>query len=270
MGLRRRGFYHPDRVLAAVRHHLARTDGMVDYLAFVPDGEPTLDQALGETIRRLRSLKVPIAVISNAALLWRPDVREDLGQADWVSLKVDTVDEGTWHGLNRPHGRLRLSTILAGTLDFARAFRGELVTETMLVEGMNDGEEEVRRVAGFLEKLKPAKAYLSIPTRPPAETQVQAPDEGAVTRAYRVLSKYLPRVACLTGYEGNAFAVSGNLEEDLLSITAVHPLRKEAVRGLCKRDHAGWGRVEELLRNRQLAEVQYAGATYYTRRWKDT
>jgi len=36
------------------------------------------------------------------------------------------------------------------------------------------------------------------------------------------------------GYEGNAFASTGNVEEDLLSITAVHPMREEGVKKLLK------------------------------------
>jgi wyosine [tRNA(Phe)-imidazoG37] synthetase (radical SAM superfamily) len=42
--------------------------------------------------RCMRPLGLPIAVISNASLIWREDVRADLAKADWVSLKVDSVD----------------------------------------------------------------------------------------------------------------------------------------------------------------------------------
>ena len=47
----------------------------VDYLTFVPDIEPTLDANLGILIKSLRPLAIPIAVISNASLLWQPEVR---------------------------------------------------------------------------------------------------------------------------------------------------------------------------------------------------
>ncbi|MFO8079490.1 MAG: hypothetical protein R6V07_04200 [Armatimonadota bacterium] len=36
----------------------------------------------------------------------------------------------------------------------------------------------------------------------------------------------------LIGYEGNAFASTGNVAEDILSITAVAPMRREAVQDL--------------------------------------
>ena len=46
----------------------------IDYLTFVPDGEPTLDGNLGEEIELLRTLGTKVAVISNASLACRPDV----------------------------------------------------------------------------------------------------------------------------------------------------------------------------------------------------
>jgi len=49
------------------------------------------------------------------------------------------------------------------------------VTETMLVEGVNDEVDHLIEIADFLDRLAPARAYLSIPTRPPAEAWVQPP-----------------------------------------------------------------------------------------------
>lgn len=268
MGIDRRFFYDPEKILADVRRHLKKTDQPVDYLTVVPDGEPTLDVHLGSAIKHLRSLKLPIAVITNASLIDRLDVQHDLAQADWVSLKVDAVNEEIWHKINRPNRRLDLSAIQAGMLDFARFFKGELVTETMLVEGVNDQTGHLRDLAEFLGRLKPSRAYLSIPTRPPAEQEVKCPSEEVVNRAFQILGETVPRVEYLVGYEGNAFASTGNLEEDLLSIAAVHPLREEAVRELLKRDQAGWERVEELLQKQELAEVEYAGHKHYTRKWR--
>jgi len=268
MSPERRGFHEPERIREEVGRQLENAAEPVDYLTFVSDGEPTLDESLGRSIDALRSFGLPVAVISNASLIDRPDVQRDLARADWVSLKVDSVVEDTWHRIDRPHRRLRLAAILEGIRNFADAYTGELVTETMLVEGVNDGEREMAMVAGFLAELKPAKAYLSIPTRPPAESGVRAPGEDAVNRAYQILSGKVPQVEYLTGYEGDAFASCGNLAEDLLAITAVHPMREQAVRELVERDRSSWEQVEELIRKGRLAETDYAGEKFYIRRWR--
>lgn len=269
MQVERQPFYSPEQVLQEVRDKVqkARQAGeQIDYLTFVPDGEPTLDLNLGRSIELLQPLGIKIAVITNASLIWRPDVRTDLTRADWVSLKVDSTQEAVWHSIDRPHGGLRLVAILEGMLDFACTYQGELVTETMLVAGVNTSEDHLRKVATFLERLRPATAYLAIPTRPPAEAWVRGPDEETIGRVYHVFDGVLSHVEHLIGYEGNAFASTGNVEEDLLSITAVHPMREEAVRRLLRQAGANWGVVRRLVAEDQLIEAKYEDTTFYMRK----
>jgi len=262
-------FYHPDDIFRDVQARLAQAkeaSERVDYLTFVPDGEPTLDANLGREILLLKGLGIPVGVITNSSLVWREDVREELGQADWVSLKVDAVREALWRKVNRPHKTLRLPVILDGMLAFAKAFTGRVVSETMVVSGLNDTEGGLREVADFLRVLQPSQAYLSIPTRPPAEDGVRGPDERSLNRAYQILSERVKRVEFLTGYEGNAFASTGAVEKDLLSITAVHPMREEAVRGLLARTGSPWEAVERMVGQGDLVKTEYDGRTFYMRR----
>lgn len=269
METERRAFYDPVAIAETVQ---AKVDQAVaagiaiDYLTFVPDGEPTLDIHLGEAIALLRPLGIPIAVITNSSLLSRADARADLAQADWVSLKVDAVVEPAWRLIDRPHGQLALSAILDGAVEFARCFAGELVTETMLVAGINDGWAQLTAAADFIAGLAPATAYLAIPTRPPAEAWVQPPREEKLNRAFQIFGERLAHVEYLIGYEGNAFAATGNVAEDLLSITAVHPMRGEAVDALLSRAGADWSIVADLLAQGELVTALYAGTTYYMRR----
>jgi wyosine [tRNA(Phe)-imidazoG37] synthetase (radical SAM superfamily) len=269
MQMDRRAFYEPERIVSTVRDKVARTreaGESIDYLTFVPDGEPTLDVHLGREIELLQPLGLPIAVISNASLIWQQDVREALMGTDWVSLKVDAVEEESWRRIDRPHGSLELTPILEAALAFARDYRGELVTETMLVTGVNDGERQLRALSAFLARLQPEHAYLSVPTRPPAEPWAQAPDEQVVNRAYHILGKEVEQVEYLIGYEGNAFAFTGNVKEDLLSITAVHPMRQDAVSDYLARAGATWPVVQRLLAGGELIEAEHGGHTFYLRR----
>jgi len=94
----------------------------VDYLSFVPDGEPSLDIRLGRHIELLKPLGIRIAVITNASLLLMDDVKNDLQKADWVSVKMDAADPGVWKRIDRPHGSISLDKVLQGTIDFAKRF----------------------------------------------------------------------------------------------------------------------------------------------------
>jgi wyosine [tRNA(Phe)-imidazoG37] synthetase (radical SAM superfamily) len=269
MRIERRSFYEPEDVFEAAAHKAEQAkaaDEPIDYLTFVPDGEPTLDENLGREIALLRPLGIKIAVISNASLIWREDVRQDLSGADWVSLKCDAVEDKPWRRINRAHGRLSLARILEGALAFSQAFGGELVTETMLVQGVNDTGEALEATAAFLGRLRPAASYISVPIRPPAESWVRPPDEARLHRAYQLFSERVPRVEYLIGYEGNAFAFTGDAAADLLSITAVHPMRKDAVQALLEQAGADWGVVDRLLARLLLVEVPYEGERFFQRR----
>jgi wyosine [tRNA(Phe)-imidazoG37] synthetase (radical SAM superfamily) len=265
----RRAFYQPEEILNDVERKVesaSKVRESIDYLTFVPDGEPSLDVNLGREIEMLKPLGIKIAVITNASLIGREDVRDDLMKADWVSLKVDSTREEVWRGINRPHGTLQLASILDGMLEFVKVYRGELTTETMLVEGVNDSDDHLKEVADFLAQLRPATAYLSIPTRPPAEDWARPPGEQGINRAYQVLSKKVDQVEYLIGYEGNAFAFTGNAKEDLLSITAVHPMREEAVNEFLARARADWPIVYKLIEENQLVETAYGRKRFYMRK----
>ncbi len=269
MRVTRPTFYEPGEILKPVQEKMERakkTGEEIDYLTFVPDGEPTLDANLGREIELLRSLGIKIAVITNSSLIWLRAVRQDLMKADWVSLKVDSVRDKVWRRLDRPYRTLQLPSILDGILEFADAYSGELVTETMLVKGVNDSDEHIREVADFLAQLRPARAYLSIPTRPPAEAWVRPPGEEVINRAYQTLSKRVGQVEYLIGYEGNAFAFTGDVEEDLLSITAVHPMREEAVSKFLAQAASDWSVVQRLIGQGQLVETDFEGRKFYIRK----
>lgn len=268
----RRSFDEPREIFEVVRTRLdaLRAAGeKVDYLSFVPDGEPTLDSGLGRAIEELRVLGLKVAVISNASLIDRVEVRRELGLADWVSLKVDSVRQDGWRRINRPHRALRLASILEGMLEFRQSFRGRLATETMLVEGANDAEEDLAAVAEFLRRLQPETAYLSIPTRPPAERWVHPPREPVVARAFLQLAGSGARVELLTGSEGEEFTGASSAVEDLLAITSVHPMRRQAVSALLAKRGAGWSAVEALLEQGRLVKTEYQGDIFYLRRFKD-
>jgi wyosine [tRNA(Phe)-imidazoG37] synthetase (radical SAM superfamily) len=263
-----RQFYKNARIVERVTakfKHAKKREQLIDYITFVPDGEPTLDVNLGKEIDVLKGLGIKIAVITNGSLLWREDVRKNLLQADWLSLKIDAVDEETWRRTNRPHESLKLDTILQGMLKFARSFQGKLTTETMLIKGVNDDFGMIVQVADFLKRLEPDIAYLAVPTRPPAE-RVEPATEQVINASYQIFKERLNNLEYLIGYEGNAFASTGNAVEDLLSITAVHPMREDAVAEFLENAGAGPTTIKKLVARGNLVGLDYQGKKFYMRK----
>ena len=269
MQVERKEFYESNEIAHAVeekvREARARKES-IDYLTFVPDGEPTLDINLGKEIELLKPLGIKIAVITNASLIWKKKVQEDLQKADWVSLKIDTVNQGIWHRINRPHKSLKLEKIMNGISEFSQIFSGELVTETMIIENVNDSMKLLEDTADFIAGLKTKKSYISIPTRPPAEQWVKPPKEIMIIKAYDVFKEKGIDVEYLIGYEGNAFAYTGDIEKDILSIASVHPIREEGMKELLKKSESNWGVVEKLIHDNKLVETGYKNKRFYMRK----
>lgn len=265
----RRPFFNPEETAEEVcaRIEVLRKGGeSIDYLSFVPNGEPTLDVHLGRTIELLKPLGIRIAVITNASLLWRADVRAELALADWVSVKVDTVSEDAWRKLNRPHPSLRLPDHREGIRVFAEMFRGELMTETMLVRGVNDSGDDLEQTGNFIAHLKPVRAFLSAPVRPPAEPWVEPPPEESLNLGFQMYRECGLPVEMLVEYEGTSFSSTADAGEDLLAITAVHPMREDAVREFLERKKRDWRTVRALIEDGRLVETEYRGSRFYVRK----
>jgi len=262
-------YYDPEdlgkEVLDAI-HSLEENNEKVDYLTVVPDGEPTLDQDLGRLIEILKTSGIKVAVITNSTLIDNPGVRQDLSKADLISIKVDTVDQKTWKRIDRPYRRIDLEEILAGIRKFAREYSGELLTETMLVKDLNDDSENCQKTAAFLAEINPDISYLSVPTRPPAEIWVLPPTAEKINTAFQVFQGAGLKVEYLIGYEGNEFAFTGNIEQDLLSITSVHPMREDAVEDYLRRAGGDFEIVEKMLIAGNLVASEYQSKRFYLRK----
>jgi len=262
-------FFTPEVILEDVKKHLAKIkkNNYPDYLTFVSNGEPTLDINLGKSIKSLKSLGVPVAVLTNASLLFLESVRNDLSMADWVSLKMDAGDENTWHTMNLPAPGLNFGIILNSINKFANEYKGILRTETMLVKGINDSAENLTNLARLIKKIKPGKAYLSVPTRPPLNKNVKAPDLDKLNEAWQVFDKIHIKTELLTGFEGIITGYTGNIYEDILNITTVHPLREDSLLNLLHNDNADFSVVKSLISQRLIRSTIFNGEKYYLREY---
>jgi len=271
LSIERRAFYNVDAVVNDVARRVREvkgSGGMINYITIVPDGEPTLDANLGKLISGIKNLNIPVAVITNASLMWRDDVRSDLMSADLVSVKIDAVSELIWRKVNRPYKSLNLDLILEGIRVFSREFKGKLISETMLIDHI-DYNEELNKIAKYLSSLSNlSKAYIAVPTRPPAEAWVKPATEDTLVKAYRAFSSILGRekVEYLISFEGTNFTFIKGDAEELLRIASVHPLREDVIERFLRKWGKDWDFIYDLVEKGLLKEVIYDGKRYFIRR----
>lgn len=263
-------FYEPSVIFDEVQEHLSKLaqSDKPDYLTFVANGEPTLDIHLGESIEKLKILNIPIAVITNASLLNDPQVREELQLADWVSVKIDVGNESIWKKINRPLAKVDFKEYVKGLITFSKEFKGILVSETMLVEGVNDNAKDVLQTAALVSTVNPSIAYISVPTRPPALNLVVPPNELIVNEAYQIFSDKGINTELILGFEGTHTGFTGNALEDIINICSVHPIREDTMQELLKKNQVDQTILETLLYNKYVQKIEYNSNTFYIRKFR--
>jgi wyosine [tRNA(Phe)-imidazoG37] synthetase (radical SAM superfamily) len=260
---RLQAFSNPREIYNAVSERLTELDTPPDFLTFVSNGEPCLDSALGDAIRALKRFNIPIAVITNASLLWRPEIQENLLCADALSLKVDAVQEDVWHKINRPHGRLDLNTVLDGMRTFVEMYNGRLLTETMLVAKANTTPAHLQACAHFIAELQPEIAYLALPLRAPAEEWVQAPDHQTIMHALEIFMSIFPRTSLMADLPSAGLNGLHDPLQALLRTIKVHPMEKEEVQEYLRQNVLPEDSLETLLAQHQVLASDYRGKTFY-------
>lgn len=225
----RREFVAEAQVLADLRAFFIRYPDGADALTFSSAGEPTLHLGLGRLIERIKKdhPSRPLIVLTNGSLLWDPEVRRDLMQADCVAPSLDAATPDVFRGVDRPHPSLDLGEIIEGLYAFRRDYPGRLHVEILLVRGMNDHPQELGSLRRIIDRVRPDCVELNTVVRPPACAGVRGLTRDEMTKA----AAYFPPQACrIIG----SFAVGDcstketeGLEDRVLQLVARRPCSLE-------------------------------------------
>ncbi len=207
----------------------------IDWITFVGSGEPTLHSRIGELIRGVKSLTDhPVAVLTNGALLYRPEIRLELSAADAVLPTLDAGDVDLYRKINRPWPELTFERQIDGLRAFREEYTGQLWIEVMLIAELNDGEAELQAIKTILNTISPDEVHINLPTRPPAEPWVYPPQNERLERARQILGESARIVSDRHGKI--EFFSDADLGESILEIISRHPLEESAIVQML----AGW------------------------------
>jgi wyosine [tRNA(Phe)-imidazoG37] synthetase (radical SAM superfamily) len=230
----------------------------------MPNGEPTLNANLAKDISLLREFGYKIAVLTNSSVIWNDKVQEDLMFADYVSIKIDTVNEGTWQTINRPHSRLRFQTILDGIERFSKSYQGILTTETMLLKYIHDSLQEVEAIGTFLKKIKRNKSYFAIPTRPPIESYAVPPDSHVLSQISDFITNNILDSEILFASVEDMFYGAGEIENELLAVLSAQPMREEAVKNFITSKGGGIHTLRPMIESGEILLIPFNGNSFYS------
>jgi len=173
--VQRKEYVSTASVIEELKTFLSKRKKIIDYITLSGSGEPTLNSKIGEMVREIKKLTdIPVAILTNSSLLNKEEVRRELRKADVVLPSLDVVSQSTFESLNRPHPCLKIEEIINGLIKFRKEFKNKIWLEVLLVRGINDGREDIQKLARVIEKIEPDKVQLNTVVRPPAEEGVFA------------------------------------------------------------------------------------------------
>ncbi|MGD9108365.1 MAG: radical SAM protein [Gammaproteobacteria bacterium] len=136
----------------------------IDYITFSGRGEPTLAINLGEAIKAIKEIREePVAVLTNAALINREDVRRDLGYADFVVAKLDVSSQELLEEINNPSSEIYFDNIVSGLKKFREEYSGLLGLQIMFIDKNKDYVNESIKLAN---EILPDEIQINTPLRP--------------------------------------------------------------------------------------------------------
>jgi len=234
-----------------------------DYITLSGSGEPTLYSRNEELIAAIRERsQVPIAVLTNGALLSRPEVRRSILGADLVVPSLDAPDGELFQKVNRPHPDISFDEMVEGLIAFREEFSGNYWLEVFLLEGLTSDEDTVGRMAAIARRINPDRIQLNTVARPPAE-----PDARAVPKARmeQLMKLFGDNTEIIADYSNVAAQSSfAAMRADVLTMVSRRPCTlDDIVSGLALHRNEAVKYVEELLTEGKIEARPQGDQTYY-------
>jgi len=174
--IERKEFVPVKDVLSELKKRIAK--GLTaDYITFSGSGEPTLNSRLGKLISEVKKITtIPVAVLTNGTLFYRPDVRDDCSNADLIIPSLDAGDQKTFEKINRPHPDINIEKVISGLCELRKQFAGQIWLEVFLVDSINTEAQQLSSIKRAVELICPDKIQLNTAVRPTADASVKPPD----------------------------------------------------------------------------------------------
>lgn len=261
---KRASFFSIERILNEIKEFLNSQKLEIDFLTLSGSGEPTLNLDLGEIIGFLKKVtNIPVAVLTNSSLLYLPDVRKDLSQADLVIPSLDAASESVFKKINQPGPGVKLATIIEGLKKFSREYQGRLWLEVLFCHGVNDSEEEVKKIARIAQEINCEKIQLGTVARPPAELATQPVTKEKLLEFCRFFG---PKAEVIGTFEAKPQKMN-DAENKIVSILERRPMSEADLANLLKIKRPVLVKMlDKLERLGQLVRVRFERKNFFQRR----
>jgi wyosine [tRNA(Phe)-imidazoG37] synthetase (radical SAM superfamily) len=259
----KRAEYVPIGEVLAELDRWSAAGGVTDFVTLAGSGEPTLHARFGEVLDwTRRSRRFRSALLTNGTLMTDPTVRAEARGADVVKLSLSAGDAASFARVHRPHPDLKFREFVDAYRLFRDEYAGELWIEVFLVAGMNDTEDEVRRIAAEVERIRPDRVHLNTVARPAAESWAAAVPEERLRELAAFFTPHGQTPGDFTSPAGRSPAGGAEAVAAILRRRPCTVAQLAAVLGMGEAEVGAM--VAELVGSGQAEARAENGATYYS------
>lgn len=169
--------------LESKMQELQKTGEGIDVITFAGNGEPTTHRdfpAIIDDTIKLRDKYFPeakISVLSNATMIWKPEIRAALLKVDNNIQKLDSAIDETVGVINQPQGKYSVADVVENMANF----KGHVIVQTLFLRGDYNGhhidnttDKEVAVWLEALKKIMPSEVMLySLDRATPADNLIK-------------------------------------------------------------------------------------------------
>jgi wyosine [tRNA(Phe)-imidazoG37] synthetase (radical SAM superfamily) len=219
----RKEYVPVNEILNEIETFLREGSSLVDYLSLGGSGEPTLHSEIGRIIEGIKAItSIPVAVITNGALLYDQGVREDLLKADVILPSMDAISPDVFEKINRPYPGFSIERMIEGLAEFRKAFKGQIWLEILFCKGVNDKPEELKKMKEVIERIQPDLIHLNTVVRPPSEKWAIPLNQREMEEIRAFLGE---RASIISEFDRHPSVVSErDIKEEILKILKRRPL----------------------------------------------
>ena len=258
----RREYIAAAAILQELEEYFSGSGPEPDHVTLAGSGEPTLNRGLGRIIERLKEMTpVPVAVLTNGALLNDPEVRRELILADVILPSLDAVSPELFQTINRPAAGLTAAEMISGLQALRAEYAGQIWLEVLLLRRLNDTPEELAKLKETLELIRPDKVHLNTAVRPVVKDYALPLATEELTEIARFLGDRAEVIADFGNHQHPKFELN---DGDFLATLARRPQTPEdlaEVLGLPMT--VVEQRLDQLVRQGRLIGSRHQGKIFY-------
>lgn len=232
----------------------------IDVITLTANGEPTLYPDLKRLVKEINAIKGShqLLILSNSSTIGEERVQESLLDVDIVKLSLDCATPSCFKKLDRPHKSISLEKIIEGMKRFKTLYKGQLVIEILVVEGINDTQAAFEALKTVLFEINPHRIDIGTIDRPP-EYAVRGVSVQRLMELASVLEGLHVNIAYHKHYTGLKHAFDAS---HILEMLKRRPLSEDDV--MHGFDETSKHLLEKLFLEKKIFLKKVAGIRFYT------